>query len=71
METITVQIKKEYAREVLNDLQAMEAIDFVEPNEERKTTLLAWVEKNRENAPKINPSINIRELIDETHNREL
>jgi hypothetical protein len=25
----------------------MEAIDFVEPNEERKTTLLA-VEKNRE-----------------------
>lgn len=66
METITVQIKKEYAREVLNDLQAMEAIDFVEPpNEERKTRLLAWVKKNRENAPKISPSINIRELIDE------
>ena len=32
METVTIKIKKEYANRVLEDLKALDAIDFVEEN---------------------------------------
>ena len=40
-------------------------------NQERKEAMLRWVAHNRRHAPKIDPSIDIRALIDQTHDREI
>ena len=40
-------------------------------NQERKEAMLKWVAHNRHHAPKIDPSIDIRALIDQTHGREI
>ena len=37
----------------------------------KKQAMLRWVANNRQNAPKIDPSIDIRALIDQTHDREI
>jgi hypothetical protein len=37
----------------------------------RKQAMLDWVKKNRDNANTIDPSIDIRALIDQTHDREI
>lgn len=68
---MTIEIKKAYARDVIDDLQSMGAIDVLEYQEEKKLNMLAWVRRNRKNAPKIDPSIDIRALIDATHDREI
>ncbi|TAG36629.1 MAG: hypothetical protein EAZ32_16635 [Cytophagia bacterium] len=40
-------------------------------NQERKEAMLKWIAHNRLHAPKIDPSIDIRALIDQTHDREI
>lgn len=40
-------------------------------NQERKEVMLRWIANNKQNAPKIDPSIDIRALIDQTHDREI
>jgi hypothetical protein len=40
-------------------------------NQERKEAMLKWIANNRLHAPKIDPSIDIRALIDQTHDREI
>jgi hypothetical protein len=40
-------------------------------NQERKEAMLRWVAHNRLHAPKLDPSIDIRALIDQTHDREI
>ncbi len=40
-------------------------------NQERKEAMLNWITDNSLNAPKIDPSIDIRALIDQTHDREI
>lgn len=40
-----------------------------QPLSERQQAMLDWVAENRKNAPKLDPSIDIRALIDETHDR--
>jgi hypothetical protein len=39
--------------------------------QERKEVMLKWIANNRLHAPKIDPSIDIRALIDQTHDREI
>lgn len=40
-------------------------------NQERKEVMLRWIAHNRLHAPKIDSSIDIRALIDQTHDREI
>ncbi len=40
-------------------------------NQERKEAMLRMIEDAKFNAPKIDPSIDIRALIDQTHDREI
>jgi hypothetical protein len=40
-------------------------------NQERKEAMLKWIANNRLHAPKIDPSIDIRALIDQTHDRKI
>jgi hypothetical protein len=40
-------------------------------DQERKEAMLKWIAHNRLHAPKIDPSIDIRALIDQTHDREI
>jgi hypothetical protein len=40
-------------------------------NQERKEAMLKWIANNRLHAPKIDPSIDIRALIDQAHDREI
>jgi hypothetical protein len=40
-------------------------------NQERREAMLKWVAHNRLHAPKLDPSIDIRALIDQTHDREI
>ncbi len=40
-------------------------------NQERKEAMLRMIRDAKHNAPKIDPSIDIRALIDQTHDREI
>jgi hypothetical protein len=78
LEKVIIQGIKDLPHDYLDEvadfvvfIKQKKANEQLKIDSERKQAMLIWLANNRRNAPKLDPSIDIRALIDQTHDREL